>query len=140
MKLTHPLDFILKADVQSEFSEYGEGMILVYGDGSGWSKGCLIFNITGYWQAIRAHSIYDPDVEWLSKNEKLLDFETRDTYEMIIEVKDGIANLYVDGELAAATALRPYVNRQGHIALVKYQGSNAVTFSNIRYKSLEMGP
>jgi len=133
-------DFILKTDVQSDFSDYGEGMILVYGNGNSWSKGCLIFNITGYWQAIRVHSLYDPDVEWLSQNELLLDFETRDTYEMIIEVTDGIANLYVDGELVAASALRPYVNRQGQIALVKYGASNAVTFSNIRFKSLEAEP
>jgi len=133
-------DFILKADVQSDFSNYGEGMILVYGNGAGWSEGCMIFNITGYWQAIRAHSIYDPKVEWLSQNDNLLDFETRDTYEMIVEVNDGIANLYVDGDLVASSALRPYTNRQGQIALVKYGASNAVTFSNIRFKSLEAEP
>ncbi|NIM92878.1 MAG: TIR domain-containing protein [Anaerolineales bacterium] len=130
-------DFILKADVESKFDYFGEGMIIVYGDGISWSRGCLIFNITGYWQAIRAHSIYDPEVEWLVMNEMLLDFEERTKFNMTIEVVNDIANLYVDGDKVASTSLPPEINRRGMIGLVKYQGSEDVTFSNILFKPIE---
>jgi hypothetical protein len=129
-------DFILKADVESDFGNYGEGMIVVYGDGISWTEGCLIFNITGYWQAIRAHTIYDPEVDWLARNEMLLDFEERNTYGMTIEVANDYANLYVDGDKVASTPLTGDINHRGRIALVKYKYSEDVTFSNVQLKNL----
>jgi hypothetical protein len=131
-------DFILEADVESNFESYGEGMIIAYGNGMGWSKGCLIFNVTGYWQAIRANSIYDPDSEALAYIENRLDFNERNKFTMTIEVSNEFANLYVDGEKVTSILLPPEINRSGRIALMKYKGSNSATYSNIRFKSLNI--
>jgi hypothetical protein len=130
-------DFILKADVESNFKSYGEGIIVVFGNGMGWSRGCLIFNITGYWQSIRANSIYDPDFEELSYIENQLDFDERNKFTMTIEVRDDLANFYIDDEKVSSILLPSEINRSGRIALMKYEGSNSATYSNIRFKSLE---
>ena len=132
-------DFEFSADVESDFASYGEAMVVVYGDGEGWTPGCLIFNITGYWQSIRAHSIYDPEVEWVVKNEEKLDFADRNRYRMTIRVAGAEASLFVDDSLVASTPMLPHFNREGYLALVKYGGSAAVTFSNIVFKSGDGG-
>jgi hypothetical protein len=111
-------DLEFSADVESDFAGYGEAMVLIYGDGKGWSPGSLIFNITGYWQAIRAHSVYDPEVEWLVQNERHLDFANRSRYRMTIRVTADSASLFVDDELVASTPMLPRYNREGYVALV----------------------
>ena len=63
-------DFELSADVESDWENYGEAMVVVYGDGQGWTPGCLIFNVTRDWQSIRAHSVYDPEIEWVAEHEE----------------------------------------------------------------------
>ena len=132
-------DFEFSADVESDFANYGEAMVVVYGDGTGWTPGCLIFNVTGYWQAIRAHSIYDPEVEWVVQNEEKLDFANRNRYRMTVRVAGDEASLYVDDRLVASKPLLPRFNREGYLALVKYGGSAPVTFSNIVFKSKDTG-
>lgn len=123
-------DFEFSADVESAWSDHGEAMVVVYGDGQGWSPGCLIFNVTGFWQSIRAHSIYDPECDWVAMNEEELDL-TRNPYRMTVRVSGGVASLLVDGREVASTPLSGDLNREGYIGLVKYGGSAPVTFSNI---------
>jgi hypothetical protein len=128
-------EFEFSADVESDFGSYGEGMVIVYGDGKGWTPGCLIFNMTGYWQSIRANSIYDPQVELVVRNEEQLDFANRNRYRMTIRVTGEEASLLVDDRIVASSPMLPQFNREGHIALVKYGGSAPVTFSNIVFKT-----
>ncbi len=132
-------DFEFSADVESDFANYGEAMVVVYGDGKGWTPGCLIFNITGYWQSIRAHSIYDPDTEWVVQNEEPLDFANRNRYRMTIRVAGDEASLYVDDRMVASTPMFPRFNHEGYIALVKWGGSAPVTFTNIAFKTEQAG-
>jgi hypothetical protein len=132
-------DFEFSAEVESDFANYGEAMVVVYGDGEGWTPGCLIFNVTGYWQAIRAHSIYDPEVEWLAENEEQLDFAHRNRYRMTIRVAGDQASLFVDGKMVASAPMMPQLNREGYIALVKYGGSAPVSFRNIAFKTGDVG-
>ncbi len=124
--------FEFSADVESDWDSYGEAMVVVYGDGEGWSPGCLIFNVTGYWQGIRAHSIYDPAVEWVAQNEQRL--PASDSYRMTIQVTDREAQLYVDEALVLSVPLQPEHNREGYIGLLKYAGSAPVTFRNIVFQ------
>ena len=132
-------DFEFSADVESDFANYGEAMVVVYGDGKGWTPGCLIFNITGYWQSIRAHSIYDPEAEWVVQNEEQLDFANRNHYRMTIRVAGDEASLFVDDRLVASTPMFPEFNREGYFALVKYGGSAPVIFTNIVFKTGDAG-
>ena len=132
-------DFEFSADVESDFANYGEAMVVVYGDGKGWTPGCLIFNITGYWQSIRAHSIYDPQTEWVVQNEEKLDFANRNRYRMTIRVVGDEASLFVDGRLVASTPMLPHFNREGYLALVKWGGSAPVSFTNIVFETRDAG-
>lgn len=132
-------DFEFSADVESDFAYYGEAMVVVYGDGKGWTPGCLIFNVTGYWQSIRAHSIYDPAVEWVARNEELLDLASHHPYRMTIRVAGDQASLFVDGRMVASAPMSSGLNREGYIALVKYGGSAPVTFSNLEFRSAQAG-
>jgi hypothetical protein len=132
-------DFEFSADVESDFANYGEAMVVVYGDGKGWTPGCLIFNITGYWQSIRAHSIYDPETEWVVHNEEQLDFANRNRYRMTIRVVGDEASLFVDDRLVASTPMLPQFNREGYLALVKWGGSDPVSFTNIVFDTQDAG-
>lgn len=121
-------DFSLRLEIESDFDNYGEGMVIVYGEGQSWSLGCLIFNITGYWQAIRIDTIYGDD-HWLVYNEQRLENKS---YTMIIEIKGNTAKLFADEQLVASIMLPGNVNRRGRIGLVKYWESADVSFSNIQ--------
>lgn len=121
-------DFTLTLDVKSDFGNYGEGMVIVYGEGQSWCIGCLIFNITGYWQAVRIDTIYSDDA-WLIYNENEL---PNDKYSMKIEIKGSIAKLFADNKLVASIRIPIDANRSGQIGLVKYWESASVTFSNIQ--------
>ena len=132
-------DFEFSADVESDFANYGEAMVVVYGNGKGWTPGCLIFNITGYWQSIRANSIYDPQAQWVVHNEERLDFADRNRYRMTIRVVGDEASLFVDDRLVASTPMLPQFNREGYFALVKWGGSAPVSFSNIVFETGNAG-
>ena len=122
-------DFTLQLDVESDFGNYGEGLVIIYGDGQTWSNGCLIFSINGYWQSIRIDTIYsDNDIIWLDNTERKL---AKDKYTMTIEVEGDTANLYADDILVASTFLPTKANHSGKIGLVKYWESADVTYSNI---------
>jgi len=123
-------DFTLQMDVESDFGNYGAGLVIIYGDGQTWSNGCLIFGITGYWQDIRIDTIYsDSDEIWLDYKERIL---AKKKYSMTIEVKGDTANLYADDILVASTTIPAKANNSGKIGLVKYWDAADVTYSNIR--------
>jgi hypothetical protein len=129
-------DFELSADVESDWENYGEAMVVVYGDGQSWTPGCLIFNVTGYWQSIRAHSVYDPEIEWVARNEEQLD-RARKRYRMTVRIADGEASLLVDDELVLSAPIPADINQEGYIGLAKYGGSAPVSFTNIVFRAEE---
>jgi len=129
-------DLVVELDVTSDFAEqreegHGEASVIVYGDGIGYTRGSLIFTITGYWQAIVAHSPYESG-NWLVFNEHPLDVEPDDTFSMRVEVVDGRARLYVDDEQVATAGVPSGVDPAGRIGLAKYGGSGDVSFADIR--------
>ena len=116
-------------DLESDFGNYKEGLVIIYGDGQIWSNGCLIFGITGYWQSIRFDSIYsDNEEDWLDFKERKL---AKEKYALTIEVEGDTANLYADDILVASELLPTKANHSGKIGLVKYWESADVTYSNI---------
>jgi len=123
-------DLTFSAEIKSDWGNYGEAMVVVYGDGQGWSPGCLIFSITGYWQSIRAHSIYDPEIEWLAVREEMLDLGS-ERHRMTVRIAGDEASLYLDERLLLSAPLCPRCNHQGYIALAKYGGSAPASYRDI---------
>lgn len=122
-------DFALSVDIESSAIN-GEGVIIVYGNGSYFSKGCLIFNISHDYQAIRADTIDYRQVKWLAKNQGYLNFQNQ-KYTMTIEVSGEQASLFINGKKTLSAKLPHEIKRQGRIGLYKYHERPSVTFSNI---------
>jgi hypothetical protein len=132
-------DFILTAEV-SHTSRRGAAMIIVYGDGIGFSSGCLIFHYGSLtsgdgWVAIEAHSIYEES--------KILVANIGDFYfyeaarGITIEIVDRKANLYVDDQKVAFTFLPSEINHTGRIGILHHwEQPVGVTYSNIIIKNL----
>lgn len=112
----------------------GGGCIVVFGDGSGWSEGTLIFCINGEYQAIQTNSVYDNAVFLASSN---LSLKNNRTYAFTIEILGSDASLYLDGEKIISTALPSQINRSGRIGLYKYSEIPEVTFYEVRFMEIE---
>ena len=121
--------FTLNATVESDWLGSGEAMIVVYGDGEGWSPGCLIFDIGGYGQGICANSLDEPEVEWLVQNEDLL--MVADSCLMTVRVTEDEAFLFVDHRLAARAPLGSDINREGYIGLFSRGNGEPITYSEV---------
>ena len=121
--------FTLSATVESDWLGSGEAIIVAYGDGEGWSPGCLIFDISGYEQAICAHSIDDPEVAWMVQNEELL--MVADRCLVAIRVTDDEALLFVDRQLVARAPLGADINREGYIGLATRGNGEPITYSEV---------
>ncbi|MEI8226507.1 MAG: toll/interleukin-1 receptor domain-containing protein [Bacteroidota bacterium] len=121
-------DVTIDVSIESNH-ENGEGVIIVYGDGINWSRGCLVFNITPNSQSIRAHNVYEGG-QLLRETHKHIEFKNH-IFAMKIEIIDDKAALYVDGEKIASTFLPPDIKKKGRIALHKYWERPEVTYSNI---------
>ena len=125
---TYQGDLTFLVDFESDFGDYGEAMVVIYGDGQSWSNGCLIFSLTGYFSSIRNDTIYRDDV-WLAYEEERL---TNSGYTMKVVIKDGIAKLYADDMLMASILIPAEANDSGYIGLVKHWESNTATYSNLQ--------
>ena len=121
--------FTLEATVESDWLGSGEAIIVAYGDGEGWSPGCLIFDIGGYGQGICANSLDDSEVEWLVQNEDLL--MVADSCLVAIRVTDDEAWLFIDRQLVARAPLGPDIHREGYIGLFNRGNGEPVTYSEV---------
>jgi hypothetical protein len=132
-------DFILTAEV-THTSRRGAAMFIVYGDGIGFSYGCLMAHYgsltsgTG-WTAFEAHSIYGEGNILVSNYGDFYFYEAARV--ITIEITGGKANLYVDGQKVVSTFLPSEINHSGRIGLLQHwEQPVGATYSNIRIKTL----
>lgn len=128
-------DFILTAEV-THTSPQGEALFIVYGDGIGFSDGCLIINYgTGY-ALITKHTIYHTGENWLVVNSG--NFNLGEAMQIVtIEIVGGKVNVYVDSRKVASTFLTSEINTTGRIGIVQHwEAPVGATYSNIKIKLL----
>jgi len=132
-------DFILTTEV-SHTSRSGAAMIIVYGDGIGFTNGCLIVHYgsdTGGdgWAAFEAHSIYGEGKPLVWNSGDFYFYEA--TRVITIEIIDRKASLYVDGQKVASTLLPSEISHAGRIGILQHwEQPVGATYSNIRIKTL----
>ena len=126
-------DLTLSYDIEILYGngEWGGGAVILFGDGTGWSKGNLIFFVNGEAQNIQLDTIYDGTV-FLAYN--TLTLQDNHTYSLTIEILGKKASLFLDGEEIVSATLPTRVNRSGQIGLFKEWAVPEVTFSNIKVK------
>jgi hypothetical protein len=128
-------DFILSAQVSSEQSD-GIAHIIVYGDGVGFSQGCLIFTVQKGYVFIERDTLYGTYENFVVTIEGDYGFQVP-THDFTIEIREGTATFYVDGNKAAFTFLPPETKRMGRIGFfADWEESIGMTYSNIKIKSL----
>jgi hypothetical protein len=131
-------DFILSAEVTSEQPD-GVANFIIYGDGSRFSKGCLIFTFGNGYAIITKDTLYHQGENFLVVNEG--DFTFREaTHNFTIEINANSASFYVDGMNVAFAFLLPEINRQGKVGLfLNWEAPVGVTYSNFLIKMLSEG-
>ena len=128
-------DFILSAQVNSEQSD-GIAHFIVYGDGIGFSQGCLIFTYQNGVVSIIRDTLYGNDENFLVANPGNYGFQVP-THDFTIEIREGAATFFVDGNKAAFTFLPPETKRLGRIGFfADWTESIGMTYLNIKVKSL----
>jgi len=128
-------DLILIAEVTSPLSDV-EGSFIIYGDGTGYSYGCLFFAYGHGVAKIEKHTPYHQGENWLVLNHGDFDFE-EPTHNFKIEIIGDIADFYVDDQKVASAFIPDEINRRGRIGLTQYwEEPPGVTYSNIRIKTL----
>jgi hypothetical protein len=131
-------DFILSAQVNSEQSD-GIAHFIIYGDGIGFSKGCLIFTYQNGYVFIERDTLYGNDENFLVTIEGDYGFQ-EPTHDFTIEIREGAATFFVDGNKVAFTFLPPETKRLGRIGFfADWQESIGMTYSDIKIKSLIEG-
>jgi hypothetical protein len=132
-------DFVLTAEV-THTSRRGAAMFIVYGDGIGFSYGCLmahfgsLTNGTG-WAAFEAHSIYGTGNVLASDVGDYYFYEAARV--ITIEIIGGKANLYVDGQKVVSAFLPSEINHAGRIGIIQHwEQPVGATYSNLRIKTL----
>ena len=116
-------DFTLKLK-----SQFGEALVVIYGDGQAWSNGCLIFHVNPYNQGIRIDTIYGGEEIWLDYKERKLAKKMR---ALKIEIVEDTAKLFADDILVASATIPLKAKTTGKIGLAKYWDSERITYSNI---------
>ncbi len=125
-------DIELSVDFEKE-SNNSEAIIVVFGNGEGWSHGCLIFNIHKDFQWIRAHTVYK-GVKFLAKGPGIT---PGDKYNIKIRISKGTASMLVNGIQTLITTLPQDINKSGKIALFKYWGNPSSIFRNVTVRKIE---
>lgn len=127
-------DFTLYARVASEQTT-GKAQFVVYGDGKGFSKGCLIFTYGPGSVLITRDTLYPAGENRLAVKEGKFGFEGA-ARDFTIEITDGTANFYVDGTKAVSASLPPDILREGMLGLYQYRDEPVgVTYSELRVKT-----
>ncbi|MHB8133517.1 MAG: toll/interleukin-1 receptor domain-containing protein [Anaerolineaceae bacterium] len=127
-------DLVFTGKVSSK-NKKGQIQVVVYGNGIGFSKDCLIFTFGNGIAIIYKESIYTGDNHLFVKEG---DYYLQETFQNVsIEIKDGIANFYIDDKIIASTTLPSGNNRMGRIGLLSHwEVPVGVTYSNIKIKTL----
>jgi hypothetical protein len=131
-------DFILSAQVNSVQSD-GIAHFIIYGDGIGFSEGCLIFTYQNGYIFIEKDTLYGNDENFLVTIEVDYGFQ-EPTHDFTIEIREGAATFFVDGNKVAFTFLPPETKRLGRIGFfADWQESIGMTYSDIKIRSLIEG-
>jgi hypothetical protein len=129
-------DLELTVDAES-LDPSGEVNIILYGNGRGFSTGCLIFTIAHEHQKIVSDTSYEGGT-FLFTQFGLVKFEGQ-KHTIMITIQDRKASLYLDGEQITSIFLSDRINSSGRIGLYKYWERPEMTFSNIRVISTGIG-
>ncbi len=97
-------DFVFSADVTSKYPDSGQAGFIVYGDGHGFSDGCLIFTFGSGFALITRDTLYHEGENFLVVNEGDFNFQ-EPTHNMTIEIRGDLVNFYVDAKKVASTFL-----------------------------------
>jgi hypothetical protein len=131
-------DFILSAQVNSVQSD-GIAHFIIYGDGIRFSEGCLIFTYQNGYIFIERDTLYGNDENFLVTIEGDYGFQ-EPTHDFTIEIREGAATFFVDGNKVAFTFLPPETKRLGRIGFfADWQESIGMTYSDIKIRSLIEG-
>jgi len=132
-------DFIIKVDITSPEDSAIHPInsnIHVYGDGQGFSYGDSGFTVGSEFFTIQKHLPWHKGENSLAVCDSHLVFQGQ-THQIMIEVIDDQASLYVDNRKVASTLIDDEINRSGRNALEKFwDGPAEFTFSNIQIKTL----
>jgi hypothetical protein len=128
-------DFILSAQVNSEQSD-GIAHFIIYGDGIGFSEGCLIFTYQNGFIYIERDTLYGTNENFLMTIKGNYGFQVP-THDFTIEINQGAATFFVDGNKEAYTFLPSETKRLGRIGFfADWEESVGMTYSNIKIVSL----
>jgi hypothetical protein len=131
-------DFLLSAQVTSEHPD-GQAQFVVYGDGTGFSDGCLIFTYGPGFALITRDTIYHEGENWLIVSEGDYGFR-ESTHDFTIEITGDVANFYVDGEKVAFTFFPVETKHQGRVGIFQHwEEPLGMTYSNLKIKALSKG-
>jgi len=125
-------DFTLSAQVTSEYPYTGQAGFIVYGDGYGFSDGCLIFTYGSGFALITKDTIYHEGENWLAVSEGDFVFE-EPSHDFTIEIIGDLVNFYVDDQKVVSTFLPPDSKHLGRIGIYQHWESPvSVTYSNLK--------
>lgn len=111
-----------------------DGCIILYGDGRGLSNGSLIFCVDWDGYFLEKHTIYHEGENFITY--VFNDNDTDEVYHLIIEIKDDIASMDVNGERVFSTFFDTQeINHSGRIGLFKKWFIGEITFSNIQVEN-----
>jgi hypothetical protein len=112
-------NLVFSVDVTSKQPPYGAAHIIFYGDGIGFSEGCLIIHFGDGFAWIEKDSIYHDGANWLVVNEGDFNFQ-EETQNITVEITGEIVNINVDGLIVATASLPPESKRQGRIGFIQH--------------------
>lgn len=124
-------DFELALDVQSDHYE-DSATVVIYGNGAGFSDGCLIVALESRESRIQSHTVYD-GAEFLDVMTSEIDL-TGGAHAVTIEVRDRVATVTFDGSVILSASLGDDINSSGQLALYKWGGVTGSTMSNVRIR------
>jgi hypothetical protein len=125
-------DVMVAFDVTSP-DRSGSAIVIVYGDGTGWTRGSLFFVVGQEFYAIQKHDPFQ-DSTFLRTVAGPPDFSTK-VYSVRIEVVGDRATLYVDDREVCSSTFTNEINRSGRIALVKWTDRPEIRYSNVRIRT-----
>jgi hypothetical protein len=124
-------DLVFSVDVTSKQPPHGGASLIFYGDGIGFSKGCLIFNFGEGFAWIEKDSIYHDGSNWLVVNEGDFNFQ-EEMHNFTVEITGEIVSIHEDDLIIATASLPPGSKQQGRIGFIQHCEDVCVdvTYSN----------
>lgn len=124
----------LSFDLTSQESE-SSGCVIIYGDGHGFSEGCLIFCVDWDGYGLEKHTIYHNGENRLTFIPDEVDLQNKE-YSVAIEIIDDAAIMHINDQIVFSTFFNTEeIGRSGRIGLLKKWFDPEVTFANVQIKT-----